>query len=421
MRKRTNRGTQVAETGGETHAVRRIEADVLEGPETGEGDAAQEYSFNAGETAYNHLEYLEAMIASTPDAIFAIDQHFHVRSFNPSATQMLQWSPLHEVGRSCLEILKCRNMNGTVLCGTSSCPLTRTLGSSVPLTYEELIVGAMCEHSCETSISATRVRTDIGPLVVFTARDRSLINKGNKVRANFVSMVSHELRTPLNSVHGFIDLLMLGHMEPLTSEQRKYLGYAQEGVQQLLAIVEDILFMTRSDSGQFDIKPEPVNIDTLVKQVVVSLQPQAQKAEVILQKEEPFAQLWLMVDPQRMKQVLNNLVTNAIKYTPPEGRVTIRARRLNKEQVEISVVDTGKGITPEDRPHIFERFYQSNSKNQSKTGGYGLGLAIAKLIVEQHGGKIDLETKMNEGTTFFFTAPLYRREKKRKPDLNTST
>ena len=235
----------------------------------------------------------------------------------------------------------------------------------------------------------------------------SALKVANHVRANFVSMVSHELRTPLNSVHGFIDLLLQGHMGELSEEQRTYLGYAQEGVQQLVSIVEDILFMTRSDTGQFEIKPEKVNFRVLANQVIASLHPQALKAEVAINKVIPVPSPLLYADPQRMKQVLNNLVTNAIKFTPPGGTVTIRAYPYDEHFVRISVTDTGYGIAPEDQPHIFERFYQSNNNRQSKMGGYGLGLTIAKLIVEQHGGEIGFETAPNEGTTFYFTAPLY--------------
>ena len=115
----------------------------------------------------------------------------------------------------------------------------------------------------------------------------------------------------------------------------------------------------------------------------------------------------LYVDPQRMKQVLNNLVINAIKFTPPGGLVTIRSHDHDERYVMISVSDTGYGIAPEDRLRVFERFYQSNHSLQSRMGGYGLGLSIAKLIVEQHGGTIDFESVPNEGTTFYFTAPRY--------------
>lgn len=354
--------------------------------------------------------YLEALFNNTRNAVISIDQHFRVIDFNPAAKSIFGWSYEEDIGRDCPELLQCKNLNSTILCGTSRCPLVRALQQQYPIANEELIIGADPNHCVEFSVTVTPVDGDEGPGVIVSGRDMTDVKVANRVRTNFVSMVSHELRTPLNSVHGFVELLLQGHMGELTEEQARYLGYAQEGVQQLMSIVEDILFMTRSDSGQFEIKPQEVNFRVLAKQVVNSLQPQALKAEVVINKDIPSPSPILYVDPQRMKQVLNNLLTNAIKFTPPGGTITISARPYDERFAMISISDTGTGIPVEDRAHIFERFYQSNSRQQSKIGGYGLGLPIARLIVEQHGGTIGFDTVLDKGTTFYFTAPFYKEE-----------
>lgn len=361
--------------------------------------------------------YMQDVFTLTPAAIVAIEEGFTIHDLNPSAAARLGISHEEACSQSCKDILRCRNLNGTLLCGTSNCPLVRVLHDGRPIPSDELFLGDRPGVASEYSVSVVPVLLASRPGAVFLARDLSTLKVANQVRANFVSMVSHELRTPLNSVHGFVDLMMQGHMGSLNEEQRKYLGYAQEGVQQLMAIVEDILFMTRSDSGQFEVKAQKVNVRVLAKQVVTSLKLQAMKAAVILEKDIPEPTPLLYADPQRMKQVLNNLVTNAIKFTPPSGTVTIRVRQHPEQQhmALISVVDTGDGIPLEDQPHVFERFYQSNHAMQSKMGGYGLGLSIARLIVEQHGGQIYFESvpqqsaESNEphGTIFYFTAPLY--------------
>lgn len=361
--------------------------------------------------------YMLDVFARTPTLIIAVEETFRVHDINPSTANRLNISREEARTLSCKEVLRCRNLNGTLLCGTSHCPLMRVLQEERSSPSDELFLGARPEVSSEYSVNVVPSHFTGQRGAVFLARDLSALKVANQVRANFVSMVSHELRTPLNSVHGFIDLMMQGHMGSLNDEQRKYLGYAQEGVQQLMAIVEDILFMTRSDSGQFEVKAEKVNVRVLAKQVVTSLRFQALKAAVILEKDIPEPTPLLYADPQRMKQVLNNLVTNAIKFTPPSGTVTIRVRNhpTQKGMALVSVIDTGDGIPLEDQPHVFERFYQSNHAMQSKMGGYGLGLSIARLIVEQHGGQISFESipqKSAEsgephGTTFYFTAPLY--------------
>lgn len=358
----------------------------------------------------NDHVYLETLFTSTPSAVIAVDEHFHLFDINPAAATILGQSPEDAIGQHCGHLLKCRNLNGTLLCGTSNCPITRAIQQKQPITQEELILGLASERAGEFLCTITPIEYQGGTRVIFAARDTSVLKMANRVRANFVSMVSHELRTPLNSVHGFIDLLLQGHMGELNEEQNKYLGFAQEGVQQLISIVEDILFMTRSDSGQFEIKQQKIDILVLASQVINCLQPQALKAGVILNQDIPAPAPILDVDPQRMKQVLNNLVTNAIKFTPPDGTVTIRVRPHNDRFAMISVSDTGYGIPVEDRQHVFERFYQSNHALQSKIGGYGLGLSIAKLIVEQHGGEIGFDSVIDKGTTFYFTAPLFMHE-----------
>lgn len=348
---------------------------------------------------------LAALMNNTADTVIALQQDFKIFEINPAASAALG-IPTHQVGgQSCQAVLRCKNLNQMQLCGTSSCPLQRILLEKQALPNEELIIGS--EHTCEVSASVTPVTINNMTYAVFTARDLSALKVANRVRSNFVSMVSHELRTPLNSVHGFIDLLLQGHMGEMTEEQHLYLGYAEEGVQQLISIVEDILFMTRSDLGQFEIKQEEVHLRTLVRQVLRSLKPQAYKAEVDLVPNIPVDIPALYVDPQRIKQVLNNLVANAIKFTPPKGVVTVSAEVYDDDFVQVCVADTGYGIAIEDRQHIFERFYQSNHSQQSKMGGYGLGLSIAKLIIEQHYGTIDFDTAINQGTTFSFTLPQY--------------
>ena len=349
-------------------------------------------------------------IENTSDAIVVLDQNFLVRSFNPAACLVLGTVQEEAEGRKCSEVLRCQNLNRMVLCGTSSCPLAQIQQKKIPLQSAELILGTESGHECEMSTSVTPLPHKDELYAVFTARDMSSLKVANRVRSNFVSMVSHELRTPLNSVHGFIDLIKQGHMGELTEEQHTYLGYAQEGVDQLISIVEDILLMTRSDLGQFDVKQEEMFLGNLVRQVMSSMHPQAQKAGVVLRQYVPADLPLLHADPQRLKQVLNNLIANAIKFTPPDGSVMISARYDdNDDFVTISVTDTGYGIPVEDRPHIFERFYQSNHSQQSRMGGYGLGLSIAKLIVEQHGGTINFDTSLDNGTVFYFTLPVSHR------------
>ncbi|MBX5451285.1 ATP-binding protein [Thermogemmatispora sp.] len=349
-------------------------------------------------------------LAATTDVAFLLDSRFRLRAFNPAAAAVLKWEASTAIGQGCAHVLRCRNLDHLPLCGTAGCPLVRVLQGGQPLANEEIILGAEAAQDWEASVSVTPVLTPEDRYVFFLARDVSALKMANRMREHFVSMVSHELRTPLNSVHGFIELLLRGQMGPLNETQREYLGYASEALQQLLSLAEDVLFMARSDAGHFELRRQQVNIETLAQQVLESMLPLARKAEIVMSKDFELPTPLVHADPQRMKQVLSNLLGNAIKFTPPGGTVILRARPDpdDPQMVLLSVKDTGFGIAPEDQPHVFERFYQATHSMQSRMGGYGLGLTIARLIVEQHGGKIWFETVPNRGTTFFFTLPLYR-------------
>jgi signal transduction histidine kinase len=355
-------------------------------------------------------DYLTPIVASTSDAMIAIDEHFRVRSFNTAASTLLDWNAESALGEDCRKVLKCRNHGQRAFCGTPNCPLIRVLQQGRSLVSEECVLGALGDKSCNTSISVSKVseRIEGNAYVVFTAREIQAKKSPTRTDGGFVSMVLHELRTPLNSLDGLINLFRQGDLGELTEQQLLYLGYAKEAVGQLTSVVEDILLVMRSDAGQFEIRPEGMDFRALAKQVVTSLQTQAREANVGLNRDIPHSSPLLYVDPLRIKQVLSNLVTNAIKFTPQGGTVTLRARQVDDRFVKIFVSDTGVGISPEDQPYVFERFYQSTRHQRSKASGYGLGLSIAKLIVEQHGGEIGFETVLNKGTTFYFTVPLYR-------------
>lgn len=402
MRKRVQKKGQVGQEDVQSEALRQEQGETIENSQP----LLSERSTLLSEE--RHGLYSIAAVEQIADALITIDQQFMIRDCNPAAQAMLGFQREALQGRRCLDVLCCRNLNQMVLCGTSSCPLTRVIEQKKALPNEELLVGGMMQADSEVSVSISPVIFEQQVYVTFSMRDLSALKVANQVRSNFVSMVSHELRTPLNSVHGFIDLLVQGHMGSLTEEQQLYLGYTQEGVQQLISIVEDILFMTRSDLGQFDVRQQEVHLWSLVRLVLQSLQPQALKAEVVLCADVSPDLPAIFADPQRIKQVLNNLVANALKFTPPGGTVTVSSTLYDEQYMLISVCDTGYGIPLEDRPHVFERFYQSNHSLQSKMGGYGLGLSIARLIVEQHKGTIGFDTSINKGSTFYFTIPLYR-------------
>lgn len=229
----------------------------------------------------------------------------------------------------------------------------------------------------------------------------------------FLSHVSHELRTPLTCIHQFVTILFDGLAGEINPEQREHLGTILRSVNQLGAMVRDLLEASRAESGKLNIERRCVAIGDMVRLAVAMMQATAEakriRIEAITEEAIPFVH----GDPDRILEVLINLIDNAIKFTPEEGKVTIQAGPVaaDPEMACVSVSDTGCGISSEARALVFERLYQDEDANSSSRKGLGLGLFIAKELVTLHGGQIWVSSEPGQGSTFSFTLPLYSLEK----------
>jgi signal transduction histidine kinase len=225
----------------------------------------------------------------------------------------------------------------------------------------------------------------------------------------FLSHVSHELRTPLTCIHQFVSILFDGLAGEVSPEQKDHLKTILKSVNQLGAMVRDLLEASRAESGKIRIEPRCVAIGDLIRQAVAMLQPNAREKEVGLEVGVDTRIPFVYGDPGRILEVLINLIENGIKFTPPGGSVTVQACLVQTDLdfVYISVADTGCGISPEARALIFERLYQDPNAVDNHRKGLGLGLFIAKELVSLHGGRIWVASEAGNGSTFSFTLPLY--------------
>jgi len=223
------------------------------------------------------------------------------------------------------------------------------------------------------------------------------------LKSQFVALVSHELRTPLTSIMAYLEVLERGEAGRLTERQRRYLEAAGRNARRLRRLVDDLLFVARADSGRFVLEYGQVELAPLAEEVVAGLQAAAAAAEVDL---HTFAAASPVVeaDRDRIAQLLENLVGNALKFTPAGGSVDVRVDTTNGDGL-LSVSDTGIGIPEPDRPRVFERFYRGE-RVAGPTAGAGLGLAIVKEIIEAHEGTITLESEAGRGSTFTVRLPL---------------
>jgi len=229
--------------------------------------------------------------------------------------------------------------------------------------------------------------------------DRKAIEQ---IKSEFISIASHEMRTPLTSIHGVIKLLCAGRLGELSESGQQMAAMALRNSDRLVHLVNDILDLERMESGQDEIVKQKCVSAELIQQAIDSVQPLAKELEIILTTEP--TSIKLLADCDRIMQTLINLISNAIKFSPANSQVEIKAQLQNKN-ILFTVKDQGRGIPADKLEAIFERFQQVDASDSRKKGGTGLGLAICRHIVEQHGGKIWVESVYGKGSTFFFSVP----------------
>ena len=222
-------------------------------------------------------------------------------------------------------------------------------------------------------------------------------------KSEFLARVSHDFLQPLNAIVGFTNILLMTGEDPLSNRQRRHLGHVISASQQLVRLTTDLLDLSRLEAGRLEIHPEPCDVPVLLEETLAHFRTQTQAGHVSLTLEIASPLGKLMVDPIRLKQVLHNLVSNAFKFTPEGGLITITARQSGAT-LELSVRDTGTGIPLEDQHRIFEAYEQAGTIDVRQKG-VGLGLAIAKRLVELHGGLISVESAPSQGSTFVVRLP----------------
>ncbi|MDI6829503.1 MAG: GAF domain-containing protein, partial [Armatimonadota bacterium] len=231
---------------------------------------------------------------------------------------------------------------------------------------------------------------------------RRALEEVSHLKTEFVSLVSHELRTPLTSIQGYVKLLLEGHTGKLNALQSEFLTTVNRNTEKLIALVNDLLDISRIESGRLELFMEPLDLSEVVANEIETLKAQANEKDIqiIVDFEEGLTKV--KADSHRLGQIISNLLSNAIKYSPPHSKVKITANQMGKN-VLVKVIDSGIGIAPEERAKLFQRFYRSSDQAVQSTHGTGLGLAITRYLVEMHGGKIWVESEKGQGSTFSFT------------------
>jgi signal transduction histidine kinase/putative methionine-R-sulfoxide reductase with GAF domain len=257
----------------------------------------------------------------------------------------------------------------------------------------------------------------LGAVAVF--RDRTREVESDRLKTEFIGTVSHELRTPMTSIKGFTQLLTMGNLGPVNETQKEFLNIIQSNAERMIAIINDLLDITKIETGSVELEIRPIHVAETLSKVLLDLQAKVHERQQTLTLSLPAGLPLVRADAHRFNQILFNLVSNAVKYTPRGGSITIEAREVSAEAVpederdglrpgryiQIDVRDTGVGIAPDDVPRIWERFYRTENPLKVEAGGTGLGLSLVKPLVRLLGGRIWVESQINVGSTFSFVLP----------------
>ena len=330
---------------------------------------------------------MAVILSHMGDAIVAVDSDGRVNMLNAAAEKMLRVSADETVGQRFIEVVRDYEIDGL---------LQRCLGGR----EQQKAVVETTSRGQLLGVIVTPLEDGTGCIVLL--QDLTELNKLENVRRDFVANLSHELRTPIASLKALTETLNEGALDD-PAVARDFLSKMNAEVDRITQMLRELADLSSIESGRAPLKKAPVDANQVLKRVVERLRSRYEKAGIDLLVSVPEALPRVVADETRLEQVLLNLIENAIKFTPSGGHIEATARAEGSDMI-FSVTDTGIGITAEDLPRIFERFYKVDKARSGQ--GTGLGLAIAKHIVEAHGGKIWAESVEGRGSTFIFTLPL---------------
>ncbi|MDR5683759.1 MAG: ATP-binding protein [Armatimonadota bacterium] len=333
---------------------------------------------------------LEAVLAGIRDAVVAVGPDQTVLLFNGAAREMLGLGD-DVVGKKATAAIR----NPTLVSLLQAAADGRVQSEEVELDGTGRVVEVTC--------SPIRATGGLPAGAVAVVRDVTELRRSERLRRELVANVSHELRTPLTSIKGFVETLLGGAMRD-ERNSRRFLEIIESEANRLVKMVDDLMELSRLESKGVTFETRPVDLAEACAAVAARHQPRAEQAGVrlVCEASDPTV---VVADPDRVEQILTNLVDNALKFTSEGGEIRVRLSRQGTEAV-VAVCDDGRGIPPDDLPRIFERFYRVDRSRTRGSGGSGLGLAIARHLVEMQGGRIWAVSQPGRGSVFSFALPL---------------
>ncbi|MCX6563091.1 MAG: response regulator [Candidatus Aminicenantes bacterium] len=346
---------------------------------------------------------LRTIIGCMADGVLVTNLERQLVLWNAAAVKMLRLSGTDEPGRPLSHYVKAPSINEALQNVLSSKDAgLAMISQEIRLEDPELVLMAQMAP----------VRDEAGTLLgaVTVLRDITKLKEIEKIKSQFVSMVAHELRSPLAAIEGWLDVVLSGAAGDDERKKEAWLERAKERAHSLLALVNDLLEISKIEAGKVALKMESVQVADIIRKLVDFLKPEADRKALSFTIQMPEALPTVQADVQDMEKLFTNLISNAIKYNVDKGSVTIEAT-VDAQYVGFHVRDTGIGMAPEHLPRIFDDFFRIEDKRTSKISGTGLGLTIAKKIVDSHFGHLEVKSRPDQGSTFSVYLPYQKRTK----------
>jgi len=338
-----------------------------------------------------------AILGSMVEGVAVVNASERVLFSNPSFASVLGLGSPPQPGSGLVEVVR----------QTELIEAVRKVLAGEARVESEIVTGTLRQHFFAATVAAVRTTQANGAVVVL--HDITDLRKLERVRRDFVANVSHEFRTPLTAIQGFSETLLGGAMNDPQNRDR-FLGIILEHARRLARLTDDLLMLSKMDADRLELELRRLPVEQLVAGCVETAQPRAVEKDLRLSVNLGKKLPDIAGDRRRLTEVLQNLLDNAIQYTPAGGQIMVSAERHDGDVV-FTVSDTGIGIPQADQPRIFERFYRVDVARSREVGGTGLGLSIAKHLMEAHGGRLWVESEVGQGSQFHFSVPIFDSER----------
>jgi two-component system, OmpR family, sensor histidine kinase VicK len=336
----------------------------------------------------------DAVIRSIAEGLVVVDAQGKVIMMNPAAEKLLNVSKKEKIGKPIEENLREEEL------------LSMVRSSPGNIEDKEIeLVSQQDETKKVLRASSAVIENENGQAIgmVSVLSDITKQKELDEMKTNLVSNVSHELRTPLVAIDKSISLILSKATGPISPDQEKFLSIAERNLKRLSLLIDDLLDLSKLEAGKMTLRRQQSSIEKVVNESVDGLATWAKTKSISIERKIQNALPDIFIDPNRIIQVLNNLIGNAIKFTPAGGTITLAAVMNNDaRQIEVSVTDTGMGIEKQAIPKVFDKFFQIGERAPTDISGTGIGLSIAKEFVELHGGRIWVESEKDKGTKFSY-------------------